>query len=39
MVCYSAPIILEGDQLQLAEVIATEVAFAIQRTRAEAASE
>jgi signal transduction histidine kinase/CheY-like chemotaxis protein len=39
MVYYDSPTVLEGDQLQLAEVIAAEVAFAIQRTRAEAAAE
>jgi signal transduction histidine kinase len=39
MVYYDAPTVLEGDQLQLAEVVAAEVAFAIQRTRAEAAAE
>jgi signal transduction histidine kinase/ActR/RegA family two-component response regulator len=39
MVYYDAPTVLGGDQLQLAEVIAAEVAFAIQRTRAEAAAE
>jgi signal transduction histidine kinase/ActR/RegA family two-component response regulator len=39
MVYYDSPTVLEGDQLQLAEVIAAEVAFAIQRTRAEAAAQ
>ena len=39
MVYYDTPTVLEGDRLQLAEVIAAEVAFAIQRTRAEAAAD
>jgi len=39
MVYYDTPTVLGGEQLQLAEVIAAEVAFAIQRTRAEAAAE
>jgi GAF domain-containing protein len=39
MVYYDTPRVLKGDQLQLAEVIAAKVAFAIQRTRAEAAPE
>jgi signal transduction histidine kinase/CheY-like chemotaxis protein len=39
MVYYETPTVLEGEQLQFAEVVAAEVAFAIQRTRAEAAAE
>jgi GAF domain-containing protein len=34
MVYYDAPTVLDGDQLQLAEVVAADVAFAIQRHRA-----